>query len=407
MSANLTYKYRIYPNKTQTAQLDRIFSIAWRVYNDIRNTAELAHRRGEKFNAYGIRDLFCAQRHDIECLQLLPADTIDDLVRRYQKALKAFWKRGNSGYPKEKRRRDFSGVGYRYASGIKFISEREKVARIRLFAVDGLIRVQYHRPLPEGWVIKHVVITLDGGQWHASLMLEGEPLEVPRSTNPPVGIDMGLVHLIALSDGTVIDHPHWFTVTQNKRTGYAHRLDYQRRVNNPQNYNDNGTAKEGVFIWRKSNRMRAVMVLDRKLARKVKNQRWYFWHVTTDWLTKTYGSIALEDLNLDFMIKNGKLAKHVHDAGLGMFREMLEDKAARRGVLITYVDPAYTSQTCHECGCVDAANRPERHIFKCVACGYENHADINAAKNILKRADFGAVQTPSDIKKTDEVKSVA
>lgn len=407
MKANLTYKYRLYPNKTQLKQLDRVFSMGWRVYNDIRHTAELMHERGEKFNAYAIRDLFCAQRHEIEALQILPASTIDDLVRRYQKALKAFWKRGNKGFPKEKKRRDFTGLGYRYGGGVKFIPDREKVARLRLFQIDGLIRVQYHRPLPEGWVIKQVVVSVDGGQWYASLQLQGEADEVAPSTKPAVGIDVGLVHLLTLSDGGVIDHPHWYTQVQDKRTRYGQRLDRQRRINNPQNYNENGTAKEGVFIWRKSNQMRAIEKLDRKLARKAKHQRWYFWHTVTDYLTDTYGAIALEDLNLDFMIANGKLAKHTHDAGLGMFRMMLEDKARRRGVRIEYVDAAYTSQTCYQCGHIAAENRPTRDAFRCVSCGHQEHADLNAAKNILNRAQFRAVQTLGDTETLKEVESAA
>lgn len=393
MTAHLNYKYRIYPNKTQLAQLDRIFSIGWRVYNDIRNTAQLAHERGEKFDAYAIRTLFCHQRHSEPTLQLLPAATIDDLVRRYQKALKAFWKRGNKGFPKNKKRSFFTGLGYRNGGGFKFTPEREKVARIHLFAVDGLIRVQYHRPMPDGWKIKYAIITVENKtDWYVSLQLEGEPAIVERSTKPAIGIDIGLVHVLALSDGMVIDHPKWYIAGQEKRTAYAQRLDRQRRINNPQNYNENGTAKEGVFIWKQSNRMKAVGVLARNLDKKAKHQRWYFWHVITDWLTKEYGTIVLEDLDLDFMIKNGKLAKHVHDAGLGTFRLFLEDKASRRGVLVQYVNAAYTSQTCVECGHVAAENRPDRHIFKCVSCGHEDHADINAAKNILSRASIGAVQ---------------
>jgi putative transposase len=50
------------------------------------------------------------------------------------------------------------------------------------------------------------------------------------------------------------------------------------------------------------------------------------------------------------------------------------------------VDPAYTSQTCHECGHVDKANRTSQSTFTCVACGHTDHADVNAARNILARA---------------------
>ena len=46
------------------------------------------------------------------------------------------------------------------------------------------------------------------------------------------------------------------------------------------------------------------------------------------------------------------------------------------------VNPAHTSQTCSECGEVDGRSRRGRG-FKCVACGHADHADLNAARNIL------------------------
>ena len=47
------------------------------------------------------------------------------------------------------------------------------------------------------------------------------------------------------------------------------------------------------------------------------------------------------------------------------------------------VDPAYTSQTCHQCGHVDKRSRKTQSDFKCTACGHADDADVNAALNIL------------------------
>src|SRR5690606_39008904 len=104
----------------------------------------------------------------------------------------------------------------------------------------------------------------------------------------------------------------------------------------------------------------------------------------TEWLTNTYGFIALEDLTLDFMIENKRLAMSVHDAAFGEFWQMLEYNAAERGVTVVRVNPAYTSQTCSECGVVDAENRKTQARFRCLSCGHEENADVNAAKNILR-----------------------
>ncbi|MEW1914146.1 zinc ribbon domain-containing protein [Kitasatospora sp. NPDC085895] len=50
------------------------------------------------------------------------------------------------------------------------------------------------------------------------------------------------------------------------------------------------------------------------------------------------------------------------------------------------VDPAYTSQTCHACTHVDPKNRKSQAVFACTVCGHQDHADVNAAKNILNAA---------------------
>ncbi|WP_374224816.1 RNA-guided endonuclease InsQ/TnpB family protein [Streptomyces sp. ISL-99] len=61
-------------------------------------------------------------------------------------------------------------------------------------------------------------------------------------------------------------------------------------------------------------------------------------------------------------------------------------KARRAGVPVVYVDPAYTSRTCSECGHVDKANRASQARFACRSCGFVDHADRNGSRNIRARA---------------------
>lgn len=71
-------------------------------------------------------------------------------------------------------------------------------------------------------------------------------------------------------------------------------------------------------------------------------------------------------------------------AELGRF---IEYKAALAGVPVVYVDPRNTSRECSRCGHVEKANRPSQAVFRCRACGFAAHADINAARNIAGRAE--------------------
>ena len=69
---------------------------------------------------------------------------------------------------------------------------------------------------------------------------------------------------------------------------------------------------------------------------------------------------------------------------LGLLHSAIEQKCEENCVRLHYVNPKYTSRTCTICGHIDKRNR-EGTVFKCVKCGFEDNADLNAAKNILKR----------------------
>lgn len=71
-------------------------------------------------------------------------------------------------------------------------------------------------------------------------------------------------------------------------------------------------------------------------------------------------------------------------ASLGHVRERLEQKVTARGGTLVQVPSHYTSQECSACHAVDSASRDGRR-YRCTSCGFEAHADTNAANNILAR----------------------
>ncbi|WP_240730843.1 transposase [Deinococcus sp. S9] len=92
----------------------------------------------------------------------------------------------------------------------------------------------------------------------------------------------------------------------------------------------------------------------------------------------------------------GKLARSVHDVGWGQFLNLLSLKAADAGRRVIGVDPRFTSQRCSKCGHTEKANRRSQAVFVCVACGHEDNADINAAKNVLDRGTSTKRDEPLD-----------
>lgn len=95
--------------------------------------------------------------------------------------------------------------------------------------------------------------------------------------------------------------------------------------------------------------------------------------------------IAIEDLNLAFMTRNGHLSLSAHDASLGMFRQMLEYKAEEAGTQVVAVNAHNTSQACSGCGSI-VSKRLNARVHRCPDCGVELDRDVNAALNISARA---------------------
>jgi putative transposase len=117
-------------------------------------------------------------------------------------------------------------------------------------------------------------------------------------------------------------------------------------------------------------------------------------------ISKNHALVVLENLKVGNMTGSAKgtveapgrnirqksgLNKSILDQGWGMLKRMLGYKLQWSGGMLILVDPAYTSQTCSVCGHVDAGNRPDQKTFRCLHCGHDDHADVNAAQNILAR----------------------
>ena len=141
-----------------------------------------------------------------------------------------------------------------------------------------------------------------------------------------------------------------------------------------------------------------------KAFRKIRQFRDNQTHHISSKITRDCGLIFVEDLKIPNMTKSAKgttdkPGKNV-SAKTGLNREILAQrwgdvrqkiayKAQWRGGRMEEVSAAYTSQTCHACGYIDKANRKTQAKFKCVACGHEDNADVNAAKNILEKGLTG------------------
>jgi putative transposase len=234
-----------------------------------------------------------------------------------------------------------------------------------------------HRPL-EG-IIKTCTVKHEGEHWYAVFTCEVKSQILPLSYED-VGIDLGITHFAALSDGSMIDNPRHYRQAEKKLA------DLQRKLS---------SKKRGSHRRKKSVKVVA------KAHRKIRNQRKDFHHKESRKLVNKYQVIVFEDLapsNLSKAPKpkqdeNGKylpngaaakggLNKSILDAGWNAFIEIVKAKAASAGRTVLFVNPAYTSQACSGCGTIKKKDLSER--WHSCECGTELDRDINAAINILE-----------------------
>jgi putative transposase len=126
----------------------------------------------------------------------------------------------------------------------------------------------------------------------------------------------------------------------------------------------------------------------------VKNQRTDFAHKLSYALAQDYDLIACENLKIRNMVRNRHLSKSILDAGWGSFQQLLTNKAVDAGRQVVFVDPAYTSKCCSNCGTLFQDFDLSTRWVEC-ACGLSLDRDHNAALNILIRAGWDTSVPPN------------
>ena len=358
-----SYRYRLYPNRRQTTALQEMLEGHRQLYNAALQERREAWRMGRVSVSYPMQ---ANQLRDVRAcdpqIAALNYSSCQQTLRRLDKAFAAFFRRvragETAGYPRYKNRRRWKSVVFVYGDGISLQDGRLYLQHI------GRVRIRLHRPLPEGAVVKQVVVQrTSADEWYATLQIEAPDVQVEPRTEPSVGIDLGLEYLIALSTGEVISNPRWFRATEQ-----ALALAQQQQA-------------------RCVRGSRRSLELGRRIARwheLVARQRRDWQHKISRRLVQDYGLIAVEDLSIQGLARS-RLAKSVHDAGWSSFLDMLRYKVVETGSQVVAVVATGTSQDCSCCGGHVPKTLADR-VHHCPHCGFTALRDVNAALNVLARS---------------------
>lgn len=365
-------KIRLYPNKTQEQTLNKVLGCYRFVYNQMLALKQEAYNR-DKSNL-GLCELSkffhgtLLKDEQYEWLKEQNTKVMKQSIRQMLSAYDKFFKQHN-GFPKFKSKKDKQSALFPYEA----ISKSNLFETRHISLTKSLKHIKFHcsnlyfeRLQKYKDNVKSATLSkTKSGNYFLSILVEIPQEEIVRfgQTNERVGIDLGVKDFVITSDGEVFENKHFFKLQEKKIAKLQRRLSKKQK-------GSNNRSKQRVKVA--------------KAFERLTNQKDAYIHSVVNELLMYYDTVFMEDLNVQGMLKNHKLAKAIQEVGFYSFKQILEDKARNNYKEVVFVGRFYpSSKTCHKCGYVNKALTLNDREWTCPVCGEHHDRDLNAAMNIL------------------------
>jgi putative transposase len=392
---SLTYEFKLKPTAEQTAVFADWLEQCRRVYNyALAERKDWFRSRSCQINACSLRSEYIipadikrptyanqckaltAYRKSSPALQRVQSQVLQQTLRRLEQAFVSMWEQSH-GFPRFKKPGTMRSFVFPQMSSGSIEKNRIKLPMI------GWVKFRQSREIPGDAKLAQVRIVRRASGWYAMLTLQWD-VTVPdiMPHGEAIGIDVGISHFAAVSNGKLFPNPRPFRKLERKL-----KL-LQRSVNRK--------------VFGSNNRKKAqfkVSKLHERIANVRKDYHWLLANNLCDWA----GMIFVEDLNLKGLAR-GFLGKHTLDAGWGQFFQILEQCCRKRGVFFLKVDSKKTSQICPNCLIETGKKELSERVHSCHHCGYTTDRDVAAAQVVLNR---GLAAVGHTVKMLSEGKAVA
>ena len=374
MGMRRSFRFPLMPTAMQLLLLGRMLATHRHVYNEAVEQRRGAYRRNRMSVTYWDQSAWLkVLRMESGWARACNFSSLQATLKRVDRAFQAFFRRvkkgGKPGYPRYKGPDRFNCVEFPTpGDGIKLLEDGFKV-RIRNI---GTIKVRRYRNIKGS--VKTLSIVRDDDKWFLVVSCDLGAAPAVCSTNPPVGIDVGLTTFAMTDQGEAIENPRFFKKAKPAIRRASRKLE--RRTKRDENRK---------LVGRQSKRRGKAKRELRKVHRKVREQRRDFVHKEARKIVSRFGLIAMEDLTIKNMVRNHRLAGSISDASWGAFKGAVRHGAEEAGVAFVGVDPRGTSQDCSGCG-REVRKGLKVRVHACPYCGLVLDRDVNAARNILSRA---------------------
>ena len=289
-------------------------------------------------------------------LGFVPSQVLQQSIKQLHGAWEGFQKIGH-GFPRFKKFGQFKSLLFPQFKESPVVGLNIKLPKL------GLIPINLHRPIPNGFVVKQVRIINKADIWYASINIQCDvSVPSPMPHGHPIGVDVGLSKFLATSDGVRVISPKFLKVMQSKLKLLQRRLS--RKNKRSLNY-----EKQRIKVAR--------------LHHTIDNTRKDFHFKQAHTLCDTGDMVFMEDLDYRILAK-GMHGLQMLDAGFGQFRAITKYVCWKRGKFFGEVNARGTSQECPECGATVKKDLSVR-VHHCQECGFIADRDVASGQVIRNR----------------------
>ncbi len=419
------YKTELDPTVKQQILLCKSAGTARFAYNyGLARKQEVYTESGQSISAIDLQKELTTRKHtDLPWLKGVSKWIVQNALRDLDQAYAHFFRRVRErkagkkhqhlGFPKFKSKSQGRG-SFRLDKPIRVFDDRIQLPKL------GTIRLKEHSYIPTSGVkVLSATVSERAGRWYVSVLVEEQVPPVVKASGQPIGVDLGISSLAVCSDGRApLANP------KALRTHLKRLKRYQRHLSRCQKGSKNrekaraqvarlhariATLREDALHQATSSLVHAPLSQRERIRlkthlasllprpktkaeqKKAKKQVKKLIHQTTEINAPLRPQvIVLEDLNVEGMKRNRKLARAVSDVGMGEFRKQIEYKSLWNGEMLLFADQFFpSSKTCHCCNWKWEEMELADRIFlcqnpKCRLYQIPQDRDINASENLVE-----------------------
>ena len=404
----VSYKIRIYPNKSQEKTINRTCGACRWIYNKYINYNEEIYKETGKFVSGNDFSKIVTQlkKHDekYKWLNEISQKAVRNSILNADEAYRRFFKR-ISKHPRFKSKKDPVQSYYFVPVLVKFKHNKVKLP------ILGNVRIKQNDYVPQDKHITRGTIVKEANKYYAVFCIDMKKEEIANTyydTNyGGYGLDVGLKNYLTISDIHYNSYKFDSFLNDKKIVGYEEKIKYLKRIISNKmemnygrllneymdNHHEEPSQEEKYRMKGKSysNKCRHVQNKINKLNTKIKNYKNDRINKIVSILVKLKPSyITVETLAVSELLGNDA-PKSLHDriqkSKFGYFYEKLKFKCIVNDIELRMANKFFaSSKKCSMCGTKKKDLKLTDRVFKCdnPLCNNVMDRDENASINLVE-----------------------